>query len=83
MLAIGSKQDSKYSGLLTATQFWETVVWNFYYKLRGTPLAVAALHKWRKKMQPRKQQGILHFFNKESFSFQKITTLKVDMKQVP
>jgi len=62
MLAIGSKQDSKYSGLLTATQFWETVVWNFYYKLRGTPLAVAALHKLRKKNAAKKATGNFALF---------------------
>jgi len=34
-------------------------------------------------MQPRKQQGILHFVTRNNFSFQKRTTLKVEMKQVP
>jgi len=34
-------------------------------------------------MQPRKQQGILQFVTTNNFSFQKRTTLKVDMKQGP
>jgi len=34
-------------------------------------------------MEPRKQHGILHFSTNNNFSFQKRTTLKVDMKQVP
>ena len=34
-------------------------------------------------MHSTKQQAILHFLNKDYFSFQKRTTVKVDMKQAP
>jgi len=41
------------------------------------------IHCGRFKLQPRKQQGILHFVARNNGSFQKRKTLEMELKQVP